>query len=258
MSDEPLLRVEGIVKAFGAHRVVDGVHASLFSGEIVGLVGPNGSGKSTLVNLLSGFLGVDGGRVWLGGKDITRNSANAISRQGLVRTFQLPSMPARMTVAELMQVAAREQTGRLSILRGHPGADPHAEQLLTELGLARVRDLSAAALSGGQRKLLCIAMALRTRPRLLCLDEPTAGVHVAVRAQIIDLLRQFHAQGGSVLVIEHDMHFVRQLCTRALVLDRGALIADCPPAQLVDDPRVVEAYLGQTAARRLQEVVSND
>lgn len=245
---ETILSTELIAKSFGAHRVLDGVSLSIAKGEIVGLLGPNGSGKSTLLNILSGFTPSDDGAVTVDGHDVTGLPPHAISRLGLVRTFQLPSMPHRMTVREVLQAGCRREAGLGGALRRwRPDAEVRA--LLDQFLLTPVQDKPASALSGGQKKLLSIATALRSRPKLLCLDEPTAGVHPNLRVRMVELLKEVNAQGVTILVVEHDMEFIRELCSRCVVLDRGALIADCAPHELVENARVVEAYLGKAVEK---------
>lgn len=245
---ETILSTELIAKSFGAHRVLDGVSLSIAKGEIVGLLGPNGSGKSTLLNILSGFTPSDDGAVTVDGHDVTGLPPHAIARLGLVRTFQLPSMPHRMTVREVLQAGCRREAGLGGALwRWRPDAEVRA--LLDQFLLTPVQDKPASALSGGQKKLLSIATALRSRPKLLCLDEPTAGVHPNLRVRMVELLKEVNAQGVTILVVEHDMEFIRELCSRCVVLDRGALIADCAPHELVENARVVEAYLGKAVEK---------
>ncbi len=242
---EPLLALTDIHKAFGANQVLKGVGFSIAPGEIVGLLGPNGCGKSTLLNVISGFAPADQGAIRFAGTDIGRLAVDRIARAGLVRTFQLPSMPRRMTVAEVLTGARARGTGFAGLFARPPAEDAaEVDRLLAELALTHVRDLPAAALSGGQKKLLSIALVLRARPKLICLDEPTAGVHPNLRAHMVGLLRRISADGVTLLIVEHDMHFIRELCGRCVVLDRGSVIADCAPAELTANERVVEAYLG--------------
>jgi len=247
MSDA-LLAVEAAQKSFGANQVLAGVQLTVRESEIVGLLGPNGSGKSTLLNVISGFSPADRGRIRFAGQDITGHAAHRIAANGLVRTFQLPAMPHRMTVREVVQ-AGRPAGHGVGPMLGRLAFDPEVDDLLEQFLLTHVADAPASSLSGGQKKLLSIATALRTSPRLLCLDEPTAGVHSRLRNEIVDLLRNWNARGLTILIVEHDMTFVRNLCRRCVVLDRGAIIADCAPDELADDARVVEAYLGKAGKR---------
>lgn len=242
------LTASGLRKAFGAHIVLDDVNLSIEQGSVVGLLGPNGSGKSTLLNVLTGFVQKDGGRVTLGRSCLDDLTPSAIARLGLVRTFQLPQMPMRMSVRETLLSADRSGAGLLEawgIRRSSSALS--VDNLLERLSLTRVAEEPAGAISGGQKKLLSIAMALSSNPRILCLDEPTAGVHPNLRREIINLLKEAKGRGLTLLIVEHDMAFVRGLCERCVVLDRGNVIADCGPAELAAHPRVVEAYLGKAA-----------
>ncbi len=246
-----LLRVQGLAKAYGGNQVLQGVSMQVEAGEIVGLLGPNGSGKSTLLNVVSGFSPLDEGRIAFSGEDISSLPAHRIVQRGIARTFQLPSMPTRMSVLEVVMAADARHHGLWSTLlrpaslrRAEADALKRANRLLDELLLTKVRDLAASALSGGQKKLLSIACALMGRPRMLMLDEPTAGVHPDLRRDIANELQRLQAQGISQLIVEHDMSFVREVCTRCVVLDRGRIVADCGPGELASNPQVVQAYLG--------------
>jgi len=247
---ETVLRAERIAKAFGAHHVLSDVRFQIGSDEIVGLLGPNGSGKSTLLNIVSGFSRPNAGEILFLGKSIGGQPSHKIARHGLVRTFQLPSMPHRMTVREVLRAGSRDGAGLLDAFIGRGSDDAEADELIEQFALKAVAHQPASSLSGGQKKLLSIAIALRTRPKLLCLDEPTAGVHPQLRGRMVELLKAFNRRGVAMLVVEHDMHFIRELCDRCIVLDRGAIIADCAPRELTENERVVEAYLGKSVARQ--------
>jgi len=246
-----LLDVRAAAKAFGGNRVLQDVNIQIAAGEIVGLLGPNGSGKSTLLNLITGFTPADAGSVHFDGRRIDRLPAHRIVQTGLARTFQLPSMPAKMSVMEVAMAAVTAHHGVWDTLLGTRAARAaehlareRAERLLEELLLTPVRNLPAAAISGGQKKLLSIVCALMPAPRLLLLDEPTAGVHPNLRRDIVQALRCLNDQGMTLVIVEHDMHFVRDVCTRCVVLDRGQCIASCRPDELASDARVLQAYLG--------------
>ena len=253
-----LLHVENISKAFGGNKVLESVSFSLHQGEILGLLGPNGSGKSTLLNTISGFTPVDSGRITFNQQRIDPLPTHKIIETGIARTFQLPVMPEKMTVMEVVMAAGTRHHGLWSGLLSLPAGrraeqedKARASELLDTLLLTRVKDLPAAALSGGQKKLLGIACALMGKPTLLMLDEPMAGVHPKLRQDLVETLVNLSQQGIALLVIEHDMHFINTLCQRCIVLDRGHIVASCRPDELAQNQHVLEAYLGQgTAALR--------
>lgn len=253
-----LLHVENISKAFGGNKVLESVSFSLHQGEILGLLGPNGSGKSTLLNTISGFTPVDSGRITFNQQRIDPLPTHKIIETGIARTFQLPVMPEKMTVMEVVMAAGTRHHGLWSGLLSLPAGrraeqedKARASELLDALLLTRVKDLPAAALSGGQKKLLGIACALMGKPTLLMLDEPMAGVHPKLRQDLVETLVNLSQQGIALLVIEHDMHFINTLCQRCIVLDRGHIVASCRPDELAQNQHVLDAYLGQgTAALR--------
>lgn len=254
-----MLKTEAISKHFGGLEVLKNVALEVGQGEIVGLLGPNGSGKTTLLNILSGFLKTSGGRVLYNGRDITGLEPHRIGRLGMRRTFQLPRMPAKMSCAEVLLTSVQQPVGSgLLSLFARPGA-VHAEErearrrvfeMIERLSLGPVADRSAAALSGGQQKLLALGAAVLGGAKLLLLDEPTAGVNPALRLSLVDTLHEIRRQGVTLVVVEHDMGFIGKLCDRCVVLDRGTLIADCKPSELLDNSEVVEAYLGRGARPR--------
>lgn len=255
-----LLRVNDVAKAFGGNQVLHGVEFSIAAGEIVGLLGPNGSGKSTLLNTVTGFEAIDQGAIQFEGRPIDRLPAHRIVAAGVGRTFQLPSMPRKMSVMEVAMAAATAHHGVWDTLLGLPrarqaeeAAHAKATALLDQLLLTHVRDLPASALSGGQKKLLGIVCALMGDPRLLMLDEPTAGVHPNLRRDIVKALQRLNAQGMTLVIVEHDMHFIREVCTRCIVLDRGRIVASCRPDELASNEHVVRAYLGRVEPETLVE-----
>lgn len=257
-----LLDVEAVAKAFSGNHVLQDVSFNVAPGEIVGLLGPNGSGKSTLLNTINGFEAVDRGAIRLAGRRIDGLPVHRVVAAGIGRTFQLPSMPRKMSVLEVAMAAATAHHGIWATLarsaaarRTEQAALKKAGQLLDQLLLAPVRDLPAAALSGGQKKLLGIVCALMAQPRLLILDEPTAGVHPNLRRDIVAALRDLNAQGMTMLIVEHDMQFIREVCTRCIVLDRGRIVADCRPGELVRNEEVVRAYLGRAEEPELEEAL---
>jgi len=252
------LDIRAVAKSFGGNQVLEDVSVQIAPGEIVGLLGPNGSGKSTLLNIVTGFTPADAGTVHFDGQRIDGVAAHRIVRTGMARTFQLPSMPTKMSVMEVAMAAATAHHGVFDTLLGTAGARAterlardKAERLLHELLLTPVRDLPAAAISGGQKKLLGIVCALMAEPRMLLLDEPTAGVHPNLRRDIVAALQRLNAQGMTLVIVEHDMHFIRDVCTRCVVLDRGHIVASCRPDELSSNERVLQAYLGTAGTQPL-------
>jgi ABC-type branched-subunit amino acid transport system ATPase component len=248
-----VLAAEGIEKRFSGVTALADVDVEVGEDEIVGLVGPNGSGKSTLLGALSGFIHPDEGRVTLDGRRIDRLRPWSVSRLGVRRTFQLPAQPERMTVLETMLTGAELPTGATihgslfrprGVAAEQRAAIERARELLEELTLLELEDHAAGALSGGQQKLLSLGVALMGEPRILLLDEPTAGVHPRLRRTVVERLRAVRSGGTALVIVEHDMGFVGELCQRVYVLDRGSVVTCCPPSELAADPRVVEAYLG--------------
>ncbi|EXL06506.1 amino acid ABC transporter ATP-binding protein [Brucella anthropi] len=255
-----MLRASGIHKSFGSVKVLTGVDLSVKEGEIVGLLGPNGSGKTTLLNVLSGFLPLSSGQANFDGRDISGFSSHRISQLGMRRTFQLPRMPSKMSCAEVLLTSVDQPAGRnLWSLFTKPGAvrseiqqaKLRVAEMLDILGLHAVADRPASALSGGQQKLVALGAAVLGGAKLLLLDEPTAGVNPSLRVKLIDNLKMLRDRGVTLIVVEHDMGFVGRLCERCVVLDQGKMIADCPPADLMNHESVVEAYLGKGAAATL-------
>lgn len=243
----------GLGKSFGSVQVLADIDLDIARGEIVGLVGPNGSGKTTLLNCLSGFLRPDRGTIEYAGARVDRLPDWRVSRMGIRRTFQTASQPMKMTVLETMLCGGSLPVGSAPVrglVRPRARAAEQAEAVVKALDLLEflsLRDMvhaPAGRLSGGQKKLLSLGVALMTDPQVLLLDEPTAGVNPTLRVTIAERLKDVNAAGTTLLVIEHDMGFIGRLCERVYVLDKGGVIASCRPDELKDNPRVVEAYLG--------------
>ena len=241
-----LLEARGVVKRFGGLTAVDGVDISVGDGEMVGLIGPNGSGKTTLFDCLSRVSSLDSGSVRFDGVDITRHRPHQVARLGLARTFQLIRVYRELTVAENMELSIqwRRIGGARLFGRTDRATRRRVESLLEFLLLAPLRDERAGVLSGGQRRLLEIGMALMSEPRLVLLDEATSGVNPTLVAEIADRLREVNAGGVAILLVEHNVGFVAELCHRVVVLDRGAKLAEGTPGQVMEDPAVIEAYFG--------------
>lgn len=252
-----MLVVEGITKHFAGVAALAGVSLEVQSGESIGLVGPNGSGKSTLLNVASGFERPDGGTVTLFEHNVTGRESWDIAKLGLVRTFQHANLPTRMSVMDLMLVGgtlARGATIRASLFNRkrvreeETGAADKAWAILERIKLDGLASHPGGKLSGGQQKLLSLGMALMGDPKILMLDEPTAGVNPTLRVQLAEHLRKLQAEGVTLLTVEHDMRFIADTCDRVYVLDRGRMITSCAPSELSDHPEVLEAYLGRSGS----------
>ncbi|HEV3357403.1 MAG TPA: ABC transporter ATP-binding protein [Pseudonocardiaceae bacterium] len=239
-----LLEVEGVSRSFGALQALSECSLTVRRGSITALIGPNGSGKTTLFNVITGYLRADAGRVRFDGHDVTGAKPATLYRHGLCRTFQQARVFAELTVLENLVVAGGFGLPQLFRRRVSRADRDRAGALAEEFRLSHVADLYAAELSYGQRKLLEFAAVLMSRPKLVLLDEPTAGVNPVLIDTMAEHIVSQQAEGVTFLVVEHDMSFVMRLCDPVIVLVQGREICVGPPAAVQDDPAVLDAYLG--------------
>jgi branched-chain amino acid transport system ATP-binding protein len=242
-----VLQVDGLHKAFGGVQAVEDVSFALNAGELLALIGPNGAGKSTCFNMLNGQLAPDSGLVRLGGRDIVGLSPRAIWRLGVGRTFQITATFASLSVRENVQMALYSHAGRLRSLLSRFGAElrGEADELLAEVGMLDQAERPCGVLAYGDLKRVELAMALANQPRLLLMDEPTAGMAPRERVALMALAaRLARAQKIAVLFTEHDMDVVFSQADRIIVLDRGRLITGGLPAEVRANPEVQAIYLG--------------
>jgi len=251
-AERPLLIASDIHRHFEGLHAVDGVSIEVPAGKITGLIGPNGAGKSTLLAVLAGTLPASSGSIVFDGRDITYSPAYMRARSGLVRTFQLPSEFARLTVLENLLVAAPDNKGdslfgALMGKRYWIGDERRlveaARALLERFGMTTKESDYAGNMSGGQKRLIEIMRALMLRPRLLLLDEPMSGVHPKIVLEIQHYLQDLRAEGLTILMVEHELHMVERLCDSVVVMAQGKVIGSGTMASLRRQREIVDAYL---------------
>ncbi|HEU0249755.1 MAG TPA: ABC transporter ATP-binding protein [Solirubrobacteraceae bacterium] len=239
----PVLELREVRRSFGGVKAVDGVTISVPEGGVLALIGPNGAGKSTLFALMMGEMALSSGEIRLDGRDMRRLSARGRARAGIGRTFQTPRLFAGLSVGENIAVAIH-----VRVEDSTPTLE--SQSALSEVGLLDERDVAAGSLSQGQRKRLELAMVLALRPRVLLLDEPTAGMGAAERAAIMELVMEVVRRRRLTMIFcEHDMESVFAHAARVVVMDRGTIVADGTPAQVRADPEVQRIYLGDQAGQ---------
>jgi branched-chain amino acid transport system ATP-binding protein len=251
------LRLEQVSKSFGGVAAVADVSFAVPPRQIFALIGPNGAGKTTLFNLISGVYRPSAGRVFLAGNDVTGQPPHMLARFGLARTFQTPQVFLNMSAVENVMVGAHRhlRSGLLPALARFSGfraaeraCRAEAAALMEQLGLERYRDAEAGSLPYGALKRLEVARAMASRPRLLLLDEPAAGLNAAEAEEMVGVLRTIAGTGVTVILIEHNMRMVMGLSERVLVLASGRVLVEGAPAEVQRHPEVIAAYLGAAAA----------
>jgi branched-chain amino acid transport system ATP-binding protein len=248
---EPVLRTRGLAKEFNGFRAVNDVDLTVAAGTVHALVGPNGAGKTTLFNLLTGFLKPTSGTITIGGRDVTGLRPELIAQRGVARSFQITSLFEELTLAEHVELAllGRDRQGyrfwrsdkRLRRYRTEIG------DLLDQVGLAGQAGVPAGSLAYGQKRALELALALALSPRLLLLDEPTAGMGVEDVARTIELIQRIR-EDRTIVLVEHNMKVVGDLTDQVTVLQFGKVLAEGPYERVRNDPRVITAYLGESVA----------
>ena len=248
-----MLEVRAVSKRFGGATAVAGVSLCVAAGEIAGLIGPNGAGKTTLFNMIAGSLVPSSGEIVLEGARITGEKAHRRMARGMGRTFQIARPFPEMTLLDNLLTAAQGQTGEHVFANWlRPGRVAREERANTEkamsllefLGLARLARDPARVLSGGQRKLLELGRVMMADPRIILLDEPGAGVNPALLDTIIGRIAEINKRGVTILIIEHNMDLVARLCRHVFVMSAGAMLFEGTPAAVLDEPAVIDAYLG--------------
>lgn len=246
---ESILELRNITKNFGGVRAIDSLTMDMKSSDILGLIGPNGAGKTTVFNLMTGVLPLTAGSIFFGSREISTFSPHRIVQYGVARTYQNIRLFESMTVYEHVKFG---QNCRIpSRLRNFLGGDlgtslkREAEDILHFLGIWELRDMPAHSLPYGQQRRVEIARALATQPSLLLLDEPTAGMNLREKKEILQIMEKIHERGIAILVIEHDMRVVMNTCNRIVMLNFGQKIAEGSPAEIYKDVKAREVYLGK-------------
>ena len=266
---DPIVVADHVLRQFGGLTAVNVEHVEIQRGVITALIGPNGAGKTTFFNLLTGFDKPQSGSWSFNGKDLAGMSAYKVARLGMIRTFQLTKVLAKLPVIENMRLGATSQTGErffsglFQVWRGQEKSiTEKADALLERFLLIKKREDFAGTLSGGQRKLLEMARALMADPELVMLDEPMAGVNPALKQSLLGHVKSLRDEGRTVLFVEHDMDMVRDISDWVIVMAQGEVIAEGPPDSVMSDQRVIDAYLGshhdQDISEEMEAAIESD
>ncbi len=253
----PILETRRLSNYFGSVCTAKDLDLAFEEGVLTSVIGPNGAGKSTLINLLSGHLPVQTGRIVFRGDDVTDLPVHRRVRMGICRSFQIANVFPGLTVLENVLIPVLSVAGRtrriFARVSREAAAHREAEAVLERVGLSAKRDVAASALSHGDKRLLEVGVALAARPTLLLLDEPTAGMNPVERARLLESIRGLSRAGGATIVlVEHDMDVVFSLSERVVVLHRGELLCDGAPDRVRRDPKVREVYLGYEVEERAE------
>ena len=249
---DPILVADGVSKRYGGLQAIDVAHLEIPRNAIVALIGPNGAGKTTLFNILTGFETADSGEWSYEGKSLNGKAPHLLPKLGMVRTFQLTKVLGLLTVMENMKLASLKQTGERLLASFFPflwnrqdkALELEATDILSRFKLLEKKADFAAGLSGGQRKLLEMARALMTHPKLIMLDEPMAGVNPALTESLLDHIMSLKKEGMTVLFVEHDVAMVRKISDWVIVMAEGKIVAEGLPDQVLKESAVIDAYLG--------------
>lgn len=232
----PVLQVKRVHKMFGGIRANWDISLDVYDNEIVGLIGPNGSGKTTLIHLIAGYFRADGGQIFFNGKALQGLSPHMIARCGVIRTWQDPRIVPSFTVRDNVMLGHIANAARLQDTAS-------VDELLESFGLAQLANQNAENLSYGQQKVISLARAMACGPKLLLLDEPLAGISLADRGRVVELIRGFRRR-GAILIVDHAFGVLAQLCDRVVVLDSGTKLVEGTPEVVARDPKVMEVYFG--------------
>jgi len=256
MKVEEIIKTRDLTTSFGSFKAVDGVSLSVEKGTVTGLIGPNGAGKSTLFNTLTGIYRPTGGDVYFNGKRTTNLSPDKLFHKGMAHTFQIPKPFPKMTVMENLMLVPTGQVGEFlfapilmagKVRRQEQVIQEKALEILRFMTLAQLADHPAGELSGGQMKLLELARVLMGNPNVILLDEPAAGVNLALTEVLVEKIQELNSRGHTFFIIEHNMDFIMSYCDPIIAMVSGRVIFEGNEADARSDPRLVDAYLGDLA-----------